>query len=270
MNFKRYPNTGISRRLSISSVMRAEIKILVSIENKGVLLSEVAEMFYGIKAYQVGKGKPPQTRHIVDTKPFTYHLQKDDSFSPLFDGKHIGRYELFWKENNWLKYGPWLAEPRQPEKYEGEKILIRKIVGKTLVATYVPTTSYCNTLLSVLKLKADSGMEYLYVLALLNSTLFGWYFKNKFQISSDDTFPQILIRDILQFVVPKPQKAKHDKMVELVETMLRLHKELPTKMGQEKAVMERQIAATDAQIDRLVYELYGLTEDEIKIVEGTE
>jgi hypothetical protein len=30
----------------------------------------------------------------------------------------------------------------------------------------------------------------------------------------------------------------------------------------------RQIQATDAQIDRLVYELYGLTEEEIKIVEG--
>jgi len=32
--------------------------------------------------------------------------------------------------------------------------------------------------------------------------------------------------------------------------------------------VERQIAATDSQIDRLVYDLYGLTEDEIKIVEG--
>ena len=37
---------------------------------------------------------------------------------------------------------------------------------------------------------------------------------------------------------------------------------------QEKTALERQIAATDAQIDRLVYDLYGLTADEIKIVEG--
>jgi len=247
----------------------AEIKLIVSMEDKGVLLSEVAEMFYGIKVYQVGKGKPPQTRHIVDTKPFTYHLQEDDGFSPMFDGKHIGRYELFWNGDNWLRYGPWLAEPRQPEKYEGEKILIRKIVGRTLVATYVPTTSYCNTLLSVLKLKADSGLEYPYILGLLNSTLLGWYFKKKFQISSDDTFPQILIRDILQFIVPKPQKAKHDKMVGLVERMLKLHKDKAgARLGQEKAVLQQQIEATDAQIDRLVYDLYGLTEDEIKIVEA--
>jgi hypothetical protein len=35
----------------------------------------------------------------------------------------------------------------------------------------------------------------------------------------------------------------------------------------EKAVLERQIAATDGEIDRPVYELYELTEDEIRIVE---
>jgi hypothetical protein len=38
----------------------------------------------------------------------------------------------------------------------------------------------------------------------------------------------------------------------------------------EKTSLQRQIAATDARIDRLVYDLYGLTEDEIKIVEGGE
>jgi len=37
---------------------------------------------------------------------------------------------------------------------------------------------------------------------------------------------------------------------------------------QEQVALTRQVAATDAQIDRLVYELYGLTEEEIRIVEG--
>ena len=40
------------------------------------------------------------------------------------------------------------------------------------------------------------------------------------------------------------------------------------KTGHEQEVLQRQIGATDAQIDRLVYELYGLTAEEIKIVEG--
>jgi hypothetical protein len=52
--------------------------------------------------------------------------------------------------------------------------------------------------------------------------------------------------------------------------MLTLHKQLPVvKTEQEKTVIQRQIDATDKQIDQLVYELYGLTEAEIKIVEGS-
>ena len=63
--------------------------------------------------------------------------------------------------------------------------------------------------------------------------------------------------------------AKHDRMVSLVETMLDLHRRLPSaSTDHEKALIERQIEATDWQIDTLVYELYGLTEDEIRIVEG--
>lgn len=55
----------------------------------------------------------------------------------------------------------------------------------------------------------------------------------------------------------------------LVEQMLELHRQLAAaRTPQEKTALERQIAATDTQIDRLVYDLYGLTEDEIKIVEG--
>ena len=51
--------------------------------------------------------------------------------------------------------------------------------------------------------------------------------------------------------------------------MLDLHKKLPAaQTDQEKTALQRQIADTDQRIDRLVYDLYGLTEDEIKIVEG--
>ena len=59
------------------------------------------------------------------------------------------------------------------------------------------------------------------------------------------------------------------KMVELVKRMLGLHKQLPkAKTPHEQESLKRTIAATDNRIDALVYELYGLTEDEIRIVEG--
>jgi hypothetical protein len=51
--------------------------------------------------------------------------------------------------------------------------------------------------------------------------------------------------------------------------MLDLHKQLPkAKTPHEQESLRRQVAATDNQIDALVHELYGLSEDEIRIVEG--
>jgi len=58
--------------------------------------------------------------------------------------------------------------------------------------------------------------------------------------------------------------ARHDRMVGLVEQMLVLHKQI-SQAGtpHEKTALERRIEATDRQIDELVYEPYGLTEEEI-------
>jgi adenine-specific DNA-methyltransferase len=247
-----------------------ETAILEKTQQKNPPLSEIARIFYGIKAYQVGKGKPPQTPEIRDTKPFTAEQQVTKEFLPFYDGKHIGRYEVYWQQNNWITYGPWLAEPRKPEKYESEKILIRKIVGKTLIATYIPATSYCNTLLFVLKLKSECKLKYLFVLGLLNSSFIGWYFRKQFQISSVDTFPQIMIKDILQFPVPFPDEKQHDAIVVKVELMLEAKKQLAkARTDKDKTYYENKCAALDRQIDRLVYELYGLTAEEIAIVEET-
>ena len=64
-------------------------------------------------------------------------------------------------------------------------------------------------------------------------------------------------------------KARHDRMVALVEQMLSLHKKLAAaNTDHEKTNLQRQIDAADGQIDRLVYELYELTDEEIRIVEG--
>ena len=62
--------------------------------------------------------------------------------------------------------------------------------------------------------------------------------------------------------------AMHDKMVALVETMLDLHKQLPGLAGIQREMAAAQIERADAEIDALVYRLYGLTDDEIAIVEG--
>ena len=64
------------------------------------------------------------------------------------------------------------------------------------------------------------------------------------------------------------EKAQHDKLVALVDNMLELQKKYhEARMEIDKGLYERQIKIVDAQIDRLVYDLYGLTEEEIEIVE---
>ena len=58
-------------------------------------------------------------------------------------------------------------------------------------------------------------------------------------------------------------------MVVLVEQMLKLHKDLAAALTPDlKTSLQRQIDATDTQIDHLVYDLYGLTNEEIRVVEG--
>jgi hypothetical protein len=87
-------------------------------------------------------------------------------------------------------------------------------------------------------------------------------------------FQKILIKDCKRFPIhiikfsDPVDKARHDEMVELVEKMLTLHNQLPSaKSPDDKTRLQRQIDATDQQIDHLVYELYGLTDKEIQIVE---
>ena len=79
-------------------------------------------------------------------------------------------------------------------------------------------------------------------------------------------FRRLPIRNI-DFSNPA-EKSRHDQIVQFVEQMLALHQSLSAaRTPQERTALERQITAADTQIDRLVYDLYGLTEEEIKLVE---
>ena len=114
-----------------------------------------------------------------------------------------------------------------------------------------------------------------YLLGLLNSRLLRWYFpfvsvpfRGGWLSANRQFISQLPIRTI-NFDDPT-DIACHDKMVALVERMLKLHKELGAAGDADRADLERQIAETDAQIDALVYELYGLTEEEIGVVGATD
>ncbi|MBA2441384.1 MAG: Eco57I restriction-modification methylase domain-containing protein [Rubrobacter sp.] len=121
--------------------------------------------------------------------------------------------------------------------------------------------------------KSDSRASYEYVLGLLNSKLLDSYlkmfssaFRGGFYAYNRQYIEQLPIRTI-DFSDPE-DAGRHDRMVGLVERMLELHERLgEARIERERTVIGHQISATDRRIDRLVYELYGLTDEEIRIVE---
>jgi len=113
-----------------------------------------------------------------------------------------------------------------------------------------------------------TGYSREYVLGLLNSKLLDWIIKQTATPFRGGWY-SFEARFIRSLPICNADRARHDKMVSLVESMLTLHKQLAAaKTPHEQENLKRQIDATDRQIDKLVYELYGLTDEEIKIVEG--
>jgi hypothetical protein len=113
-----------------------------------------------------------------------------------------------------------------------------------------------------------------YILGLLNSRFINFIYLETVK-EGGRVFPQVKMGKLrlLPFRTinfsKKPDKAHHDKLVGLVDQMLALKKkERAETVPQTKTMLGRQIQAVDKQIDALVYELYGLTEEEIRVVEG--
>jgi len=118
----------------------------------------------------------------------------------------------------------------------------------------------------------NQGLTYL--LGLLNSRVLRWYFPHvsaPFRggwLSANRQFVSQLPIRLIDFAAPA-DVAHHDRIVTLVDAMLTLNKQLAVaQTPHEQTILKRQIETTDRQIDRLVYELYDLTEEEIYIVEG--
>ena len=94
-------------------------------------------------------------------------------------------------------------------------------------------------------------------------------------VARRDDFPKTIIKQTRELPFPKidlankADKSRHDRLVELVEQMLAAKAKLPSaKTDRDREFYTNKCATLDQQIDALVYELYGLTAEEIKLVEG--
>ncbi len=121
-----------------------------------------------------------------------------------------------------------------------------------------------------------SDVNPLYLLGLLNSRVLNFFITSSGQQMESGyySFEARFIRSVPIHTIDFDDildVGYHDKIVTLVKLMLDLYKKLASaSITEEKILYQRQIDAADARIDALVNELYGLTEDEIKIVEDLE
>lgn len=106
------------------------------------------------------------------------------------------------------------------------------------------------------------------VLGLLNSRIIAFWIAETCT-AYKLLFPQMNQSSIETIPLPPGFVRTQKELADKVRQMLKLHKEKAgARLGQEKAVLQQQIEATNTQMDLLVYDLYGLTEEEIRIVES--
>jgi hypothetical protein len=229
------------------------------------------DVMQGIVPYSIEN----HTKEIIEKRAFHSPRKISNEYGMWIQGRAISRFCLTTSEAEYLHYGPWLHRPRQSRYFEGPRILVQEITGghpSRIAACYCDFVLYHDP--GIISCLNKSNFNIYFLLGIINSKFISWYHRNSSPKGTRHAFPKVLIGDIRNFPLPNMQSARPEnqdrqgRMTKLVEQMLELHKRLQqTRTPHEKESLKRQIEATDNQIDQLVYQLYGLTDDEISIIE---
>jgi type I restriction-modification system DNA methylase subunit len=232
-----------------------------------VTLSQAAESALGKV-----RAQPHTFSDFIDLKRGieTYKLSgsKANLSSPrlAFDGV-LQRYLLEPEAPKYLEYTNEIELSKPWAYFSQPRLLLRQVLSRKLRLQATFTDEAFLTNQSIQSALSNGKADLRWLLALLNSRLLSWFFVTSNAAARRDDFPKIVIKQTRELPMPSPTKSGGE-LVALVDTMLSLHKRLPAeKLPQRREQLQREIDATDRQIDALVYQLYGLTEAEIKIVE---
>jgi len=239
-----------------------------------LILDMVCHITQGTKPFQVGKGNPPQTRKIVEQKPFVAEYKVDDLFRPLLRGSLMNKYQITWNNNYYIKFGDWLAEPRYSAKYEAdEKIIIRQTSDHLNATLDTKQFIVRDNLYTIVQKKPEINLRY--ILGLINSKFLNWYYQNILNPEKGEALAQvkrghIALLPIKEVDINNFGEVKlHNEVVNLVNQLLKLNEELKeTKLQTQIDQLKSKIDYCENRINEIVYQLYGLTEEEIRIVEG--
>jgi len=213
---------------------------------------------------------------IVENKANLIHLEKLKKEYPLTFEYLMSVKSVLMKRkieltaNDFYKF----SAARSLIEYTQPKILIPDILVENRITIDLEGQFYHGPAIhSIIFNEQVKNYSLFYFLSILNSKLFWFYLTNTSTALRGNAY-----RLIPQFLEPFPiklidlsnptEKAIHDKLVSLVDRMLELHKKknsLPPSAERDK--IEREIAVTDEKIDEIVYGLYGITEEERRIIE---
>lgn len=218
----------------------ADSVIFSKMEVSGLKVKDYYKVYVGI----VAKGIKQFLSNTKDTICHKKYLQ----------GKHIAPYQIIFK-SVYINFIPELLHSNTDQfVYEQkEKILVRK-TGNILMASLDSEQYYTDQSLYNLYLKPNKWYNNKVLLAILNSKLLNYYY-NKKLITNADVFPYIKGVHLKMFPLPHLSDGIESELSDLVDSMIRC----------KKQNIDTSVICN--KIDALVYQLYGLTDVEIKIIE---
>ncbi|MDR1140479.1 MAG: Eco57I restriction-modification methylase domain-containing protein, partial [Planctomycetaceae bacterium] len=269
IRLKKISQTEYKHSINNSFILRVFPAFFKRINSQSIKLGEIASIKETIHTGNI------RDKLVTNKKSST-------ACKKLLFGKDVHRYKIEWK-GNYIRYDKKLIDKTKGEYanlcneiyFEKQKILLREI-AYNIEAVFDEDHFYTLNKLYSIQLFDNILYDYLFLLGLLNSKFMSYYFRESFEEAHLRggylQFKKIYTSQIpiikLDLNIPT-DKIVHDNIVSLVEKMLQLKlKEHTEQKPQMKTMLQRQINGLDQQIDKAVYQLYGLTEEEIRIIEG--
>ncbi|MBK9283048.1 MAG: Eco57I restriction-modification methylase domain-containing protein [Sphingobacteriaceae bacterium] len=227
-----------------------ELKIVFNNTSRS-LLSKLNQ--FTVKIEDVTKS----VRGILADKTEYSEKQKKGQ-EPVFIGK-LDRYFIEPDNFQFIDYGDNLKEkPSSFDFFRGERILIRRIVNRQfrIMASITNEKFVTKKDIYTFKITNSKYTPYL-LLAIINSKLIS-YLKTKGSASAKkDDFTQLTLNDIRQIFIPTAQKKDEERIKVLVNKLLEM-----------KTIENSNVDKIEKELDEIVYGLYKLSDEEIKIIES--
>jgi len=236
-------------------ISEAILQPLQRIHSQGKALGEIADFTLGITPYDKYKG---HSQELIKSKAFHSDTMESPDHQPLIKGGNITPFYVNNSPSGYIKYGDWLGASREERFFREPRVIVRQIVsGKPpkIYAGYTDEPLYFTQIgFSIIPKEVITPLE---LTALLNSKLINFYHKFLFLDIEKELFQKILIENCKRFPCLSFSDTKN--VQEIVLKIIETINENPA----------ADTSSLEAEIDRLVYELYGLTEEEIGIVQNS-